>query len=156
MQPDPGPDGFWSSCDDEQPGVSIRPLGQADLAALLAHLDHDEGQEQKDFLGSGGPAPVLAVRVRASVGRPGASAQGEYQRRRATELATWVRSLPWRIVALVAAGVATWLAAAPVAPNLAAPTGVTGHRSLAARGDRRATHRPPLGCSGAAGVGGPA
>ena len=68
---------------------------------------------------------MVAVRVRASVGRPGASAQGEYQRRRATELATWARGLPWRVLALVAAGVAAWLAAAPVAPTLAAPAGVT-------------------------------
>jgi hypothetical protein len=60
---------------------------------------------------------VVAVRVRASVGRPGASAAAEYQRRRATELATWARSLPWRVAA--------WLAAAPVAPDLAAPAGVT-------------------------------
>jgi hypothetical protein len=94
-QPDSHPDGVWSSCDDEQPGVSIRPLGQADLAALLAHLDHD----QDHIFGSGGSAPVVAVRVRASVGRPGASAAAEYRRRRATELATWARSLPWRILA---------------------------------------------------------
>jgi hypothetical protein len=120
-QPDADPDGFWSSCDDEQPGVSIRPLSQADLAALLAHLDHDQDQ----ILEAGGSAPVVAVRVRASIGRPGASAVAEYRRRRATELATWARSLPWRVVALVAAGVAAWLAAARVAPNLAAPAGVT-------------------------------
>jgi hypothetical protein len=91
-QPDSGPDGFWSSCDDEQPGVSIRALSQADLAALLAHLNHD--QDQDHLLRSGGPAPVVAVRVRASIGRPGASAHAEYRRRRATELATWARSLP--------------------------------------------------------------
>jgi hypothetical protein len=103
--------------------VSIRPLSQADLAALLAHLHHHP--DQNDILGSGGSAPVVAVRVRASVGRPGASAQGEYQRRRATELATWAGGLPWRVLALVAAGVAAWLAAARVAPNLAASAGVT-------------------------------
>jgi hypothetical protein len=119
LQPDPGPDGFWPSCDDDQPGVSIRPLNQADLAALVAHLDHD--QHQDHILRSGGPAPV----VRASLGRPGASATAEYQRRRATELATWVRGLPWRVAAVVATGVAAWLAAARVAPNLAAPAGVT-------------------------------
>ena len=123
LQPDPGPDGFWSSCDDDQPGVSIRPLSQANLAALLAHLHHL--QDQDHILRSGGSAPVVAVRVRASVGRPGASAHAQYRRRRATELATWARSLPWRIVAIVAAGVAAWLAAVRVAPNLAAPTGVT-------------------------------
>jgi hypothetical protein len=121
LQPDPGPDGFWSSCDDDQPGVSIRPLRQADLAALLAHLDHDQDQHQAHILRSAGPAPV----VRASVGRPGASAHAEYRRRRAAELATWARSLPWRIVALVAASVAAWLAAVRVAPNVAAPVGVT-------------------------------
>ena len=119
-QPDFDPDRFWPSCDDQQPGVSIRPLSQADLAAMLAHH-----QDQDQMVMSGGSAPVVAVRVRASVGRPGASAQGEYQRRRATELATWVRSLPWRVVALVAAGVAAWLAGARVAPNLVAPAGVT-------------------------------
>src|SRR4029453_4695402 len=96
---------------------------RADLAALLAHLDHDQYQDQ--LLGSGGSAPVVAVRVRASVGRPGASAQGEYQRRRATELVPWSGSWPWRIVAVVAVGVAAWLAAARVAPNLAVPAGVT-------------------------------
>ena len=72
--------------------MSIRPLSQADLAALLAHLDHD--QDQDHILRSGGSAPVVAVRVRASVGRPGASAHGEYQRRRATELATWAAACP--------------------------------------------------------------
>jgi hypothetical protein len=120
-QPEPHPDHFWPSCDDQQPGVSIRPLSQTDLAALLTHLDHE--QDQDEIPGLAGP--VVAVRVRASVGRPGASAAAEYQRRRATELAAWARSLPWRIVALVATGVAAWLAAARVAPNLAGPTGVT-------------------------------
>jgi hypothetical protein len=40
-QPDPTPDrdGLWHSCDDERPGVSIRPLTHTDLQALLAHLD---------------------------------------------------------------------------------------------------------------------
>jgi hypothetical protein len=122
-QPEPHPDGFWPSCDDQQPGMSIRPLSQADLAALLAHLHQD--QDEDHILRSGGPAPVVAVRVRASVGRPGAAAQAEHRRRRATELATWARSLPWRVGAIVAAGVAAWLAAVRVAPNLAAPAGVT-------------------------------
>jgi hypothetical protein len=122
-QPDFDPDSFWPSCDDDQPGVSIRPLSQAELAALLAHLRHD--QDQDDILRSGRSAPVVAVRIRASVGRPGASAAAQYQRWRATELATWACGLPWRVLALVAAGVAAWLAAARVAPDLAAPTGIT-------------------------------
>jgi Nuclease-related domain len=118
---DSHPDCFWPSCDDQQPGVSIRPLSQTDLAALLTHLDHEQGQDEIPGLAG----PVVAVRVRASVGRPGASAHAQYRRRRATELATWARSLPWRILALVVAGVAAWLAAARVAPTLAVPTGVT-------------------------------
>jgi hypothetical protein len=31
---DPDPDRCWPSCDQEQPGVSIRPLTHADLQAL--------------------------------------------------------------------------------------------------------------------------
>jgi hypothetical protein len=81
--PDPDPDGFWPSCDDPQPGVSIRPLNYADLAALLTHLDHDHDHDPGNTLNSKVPAPVLAMRVRASVGRPGASAYAEYRRRRA-------------------------------------------------------------------------
>jgi hypothetical protein len=65
--------------------VSIRPLTHADLAALLAHLDHDH--DPGDTLNSAMPAPVLAMRVRASVGRPGASAHAEYRRRRGIERA---------------------------------------------------------------------
>src|SRR5512132_4206107 len=102
-QPDSDSDGFWPSCDDQQPGVSIRPLRHADLAALLAHLDHDHGPG--DTLSSGVPAPVLAIRVRPSVGRPGASAQAEYRRRRDVELAAWSHSLPWRIAAVLAVGI---------------------------------------------------
>src|SRR5829696_10148317 len=120
-QPDPDPDGFWPSCDDQQPGVSIRPLRQADLAALLAHLDHD--QDPGDTLNSKAPAPVLAMRVRASVGRPGASAHTEYRRRRATELAAWTHSLPWRIAAVLAIGLAAWLLATQIVSHLSALAG---------------------------------
>jgi hypothetical protein len=118
--PHSDPDDLWPSCDDEQPGVSIRPLSHADLAALLAHLDQDPG----DPLGWGVPAPVVAVRVQASVGRPGASAQAEYQRRRAAERARWTHSLPWRAAAMLAAAVTTGLLGAQVAPHPAALAGV--------------------------------
>ena len=69
------------------------------------------------------PAPVLAMRVRASVGRPGASAMAEYRRRRATELAAWTHSLPWRIAAVLAVGVTAGLLAAQVASHLSALAG---------------------------------
>jgi hypothetical protein len=127
-QPDPDPDGFWSSCDDPQPGVSIRPLNHADLAALLAH-DPDPG----DTRNSGMPGPVLAVRVRASVGRPGASAHAEYRRRRATERAAWTHSLPWRIAAVLAVGLAAWLLAIQIVPHLVALVGLIVAAGLAWR-----------------------
>ena len=38
--------------------------------------------------------PVVAVRVRASVGRPGGSAQATWRRLRAAEWAAWTRTLP--------------------------------------------------------------
>jgi hypothetical protein len=114
-QPNPDPDGIWPSCDDEQPGVSIRPLRHRDLEALLAHLDHHE-YDRDEGLAAG---PVVAVRVRASVGRPGASAHAQYRRRRAAEGARWIRTLPWRVAAVLATGVTAGLLAAQLAPDSA-------------------------------------
>jgi hypothetical protein len=95
--------------------VSIRPLSHADLAALLAHLDH----HQHDTARARPPRPVVAVQVRATVGRPGASAQATYRRRRAAERAAWVHTLPWRTLALLVASMASWLVATRVLPRLA-------------------------------------
>jgi Nuclease-related domain len=123
----PDPDRSWPSCDDDQPGVSIRPLREADLAALLAHLDqrHHHGQDPADnAAGPGGPAPVLAVRVRASVGQAGASAHAQYRRRRATEWAAWTHSLPWRAAAILAGGLGVGLVAAQLLPRLAGLAGL--------------------------------
>jgi Nuclease-related domain len=112
--------------------VSIRPLRHADLAALLAHLDqHGHHEDLDDLDESGGPAPVVAVRVRASVGRPGASAEAEYRRRRATELAAWTRSLPWRAAAVLAAGLLAWMLAAQIAARLAAVAAVAAAAGVA-------------------------
>jgi hypothetical protein len=102
--------------------VSIRPLSHADLQALLAYLDHHD-RDERLLTGPGGrwPAagePVVAVRVRASVGRPGASAQAEYRRRRASERAAWTRGLLWRAAAVLAAGAAAGLLAIQLAPHL--------------------------------------
>jgi Nuclease-related domain len=120
-QPIRDPHGHWPSCDDGQPGVSIRPLGHADLAALLAHLrEHEHDQDLDDD--PAGPAPVVAVR--ATVGRPGASAQAQYRRRRAADLAAWTRSLPRRVVLVLAAGASVALLAAQLAPRLAGPAGL--------------------------------
>jgi len=124
--PQPDPDDLWPACDEQPPGVSIRPLGHGDLQALLAHLNHHEQDDEDEGLvvgpaGRRAPAggPVVAVRIRASVGRPGASAHVEYRRRRAAERADWTRGLPWRAGAVLAAGVTTGLLATQVAPDLA-------------------------------------
>ncbi|HET7518410.1 MAG TPA: hypothetical protein VFN05_12075, partial [Actinomycetes bacterium] len=109
--PQPDPDELWPACDEQPPGVSIRPLHHRDLQALLAHLHHPEHDDEDQGLVAG-PAgrrpavgrPVVAVRVRASVGRPGASAQGEYRRRRAAEHASWTHGRPWRAGAVLAVG----------------------------------------------------
>jgi hypothetical protein len=124
--PQPDPDDRWPACDEQPPGVSIRPLRHGDLQALLAHLHHPEHDDEDEGLVAGSaerrPAtggPVVAVRVRASVGRPGASAQHEYRRRRAAERTRWTHGLPWRAGAVLAAGVAARLLADQLAPDQA-------------------------------------
>jgi hypothetical protein len=130
--PTPDPDRSWPSCDDDQPGISIRPLRQADLAALLAHLNQHHHEDRSDHLpGPGGPAPMLAVRVRASVGQAGASAHAHYRRQRAIEWAAWTRSLPWRAAAVAAGGLGVGLVAAQLLPPLAGLAGLLAAAILA-------------------------
>jgi Nuclease-related domain len=88
--------------DDDRPSGSVRPLSQSDLQAILAHLGDDPDQL---LVGTGTDRPVVAVRVRASVGRPGGSAQATWQRMRSAEWAVWRRSLPWRVAVLLGIGV---------------------------------------------------
>jgi hypothetical protein len=133
--PTPDPDRSWPSCDDDQPGISIRPLSQADLAALLAHLNqhhhHHHHAPGVDAPGPGRPAPMLAVRVRASVGQAGASAHAHYRRRRAVEWAAWTRSLPWRAAAILAGGLGAALVAVQLLPPLAGLAGLLAAAILA-------------------------
>ena len=67
----------WPFDDDDRPSGSVRPLSQADLQAILAHLGDDPDEL---LAGTGADRPVVAVRVRASVGRPGGSAQARWRR----------------------------------------------------------------------------
>jgi hypothetical protein len=92
----------WPFDDDDRPSGSVRPLSQADLQAILAHLTSDDPDEL--LAGTGADRPVVALRVRASVGRPGGSAQARWRRLRAAEWATWTRSLPWRVAAILGIG----------------------------------------------------
>ena len=150
--------------DDDRPSGSVRPLSQADL---LIHL----GDSSDELLtGTGADRPVVAVRVRASVGRPGGSAEARWRRSRAAEWAAWTRTLPWRVAATIGIGAASGVLGSLLTPRLELVLG--GLAALAAgwglrfqpspdavawrRGRRGATHRPALGCAGAARVGGPA
>jgi Nuclease-related domain len=88
----------WPFDDDDRPSGSVRPLNHADLQAILAHLDDDPDEL---LAGTGAGRPVVAVRVRASVGRPGGSAQARWRQLRATEWTAWTRTLPWRVAAVL-------------------------------------------------------
>jgi hypothetical protein len=105
----------WPFDDDDRPSGSVRPLSQADLQAILAHLGDDPDQLLAD---TGADRPVVALRVRASVGSPGASAQAEYRRRRAVEWAAWTRTLLWRVAVLLGMGVGGGVLGSLVATRL--------------------------------------
>jgi hypothetical protein len=91
----------WPFDDDERPSGSVRPLRQADLQAILAHLGDDPDELRARTVVD---RPVVAVR--ASVGQPGGSAQARWREMRAAEWAAWTRTLPWRVAVIlgVAAG----------------------------------------------------
>jgi Nuclease-related domain len=106
----------WPFDDEDRPSGSVRPLSQADLQAILAHLNSDPDEL---LAGTGADRPVVAVRVRAAVGRPGGSAEARWRRLRAAEWATWTRSLPWRVAATLGIGAGGGVLASLLAPRLA-------------------------------------
>src|SRR5512132_986449 len=89
--------------DEDRPSGSVRPLRQADLQAILAHLGDDPDEL---LAGTDADRPVVAVRVRATVGHPGGSARARWRRLRAAEWAAWMRTLPWRVAAILCIGAA--------------------------------------------------
>jgi hypothetical protein len=101
--------------DDDRPSGSVRPLSQADLQAILAHLGDDPDEL---LAGTGADRPVVAVRVRATVGRPGGSAQAAWRRVRAAEWAAWIRTLPWRVAVTLGIGAGAGLLSSLLAPRL--------------------------------------
>jgi Nuclease-related domain len=101
--------------DEDRPSGSVRPLGQADLQAILAHLD-DAPDEL--LAGTGADRPVVALRGRATVGQPGGSAQARWRHLRATEWAAWTRTLPWRVAVTLGVGAGGGLLGNLVAPRL--------------------------------------
>jgi hypothetical protein len=58
------------------------------------------------------------VRVQATMGRPGASAQARWRRARAAESTTWTQTLPWRIAAILGIGAASGVLGSLVVPRL--------------------------------------
>jgi hypothetical protein len=105
----------WPFDDDDRPSGSVRPLSQADLQAILAHLSDEPDELLAD---TGADRPVVAVRVRASVGEAGGSAHAQWRRLRAAEWAVWTRSLPWRVAAVLGIGAGGGLLGSLVAPRL--------------------------------------
>jgi hypothetical protein len=105
----------WPFDDDERSSGSVQPLSQADLQAILAHLSEDPDEL---LAGTSTDRPVVAVRVRASVGRPGGSAHATWRRLRAAEWAAWTCSLPWRVAAIVGIGAASGILGSLLRPRL--------------------------------------
>jgi Nuclease-related domain len=105
----------WPFDDEDRPIGSVRPLSQADLPAILAHL----GDDPDGLLaGTIGDRPVAAVRVQASVGRPGGSAHASWRRLRTAEWTAWTRTLPWRAAATFGIGATGGLLGSLLTPRL--------------------------------------
>jgi hypothetical protein len=112
----------WPFEDDDRPSGSVRPLSKADLQAILAHLASDDPDEL--LARTGADRPVVAVRVRASVGRPGGSAHARWRQSLAAEWAVWTRTLPWRIAATLGIGVGGVVLGRLLVPRLSLGIGV--------------------------------
>jgi hypothetical protein len=107
----------WPFNDDaDRPSGSVRPLSQANLQAILAHLNSDDPDQL--LAGTSADRPVVAVRVRARVGQPGGSAQARWRRARAAEWTAWTRTLPWRLAATLGIGAGGGVLGSLLAPRL--------------------------------------
>src|SRR5215213_11191450 len=93
----------WPFDDEDRPSGSVRPLSQADLQAILAHLGDDPDRLTAS---TDADQPVVAVRARTTAGRPGGSAQARWRQQWAVEWAAWTRTLPWRVAVILGAGAA--------------------------------------------------
>jgi hypothetical protein len=111
----------WPFDDEDRLSGSVRRLSQADLQAILARLNSDPDQL---LAGTDADRPVVAVRVPASVGRPGGSAQARWRRLRAAEWAAWTRTLPWRVAVILGIGAVGGVLGSLLAPRLGLFLGV--------------------------------
>jgi hypothetical protein len=132
----------WPFDDDEdRPSGSVRPLSAADLQAVLAHLGDDPDQL---LAGTNADRPVVAVRVRATVGRPGGSAQARWRQQRAVEWAAWTRTLPWRVACILGVGAAGAVFGSLLVPRLGL---VLGGLAATAAGWRLSFRPSPDACA---------
>jgi hypothetical protein len=111
----------WPFDDEDRPSGSVRPLSQADLQAILAHLTSDPDQL---LAGTDADRPVVAVRVRATVGRPGGSARARWRQLRAAEWAAWTRTRPWRVAVILGIGATGGVLGSLLASRLGLVVGV--------------------------------
>jgi Nuclease-related domain len=111
----------WPFDDDDRPSGSVRPLTQSDLQAILAYLGDDPDQL---LAGTSADRPVVAMRVRASVGQPGGSAHAQWRRLRAAEWVAWTPTLPWRVAATLGIAVAGGILGRLLAPRPGLVVGV--------------------------------
>jgi hypothetical protein len=106
----------WPFDDDEdRPSGSVQPLSHADLQAILAHLGDDP---DRLLAGTDADRPVVALQVRATVGRPGGSAHAQWRRMRTAEWTAWTRTLPWRVAVILGIGASGGVLGSLLAPRL--------------------------------------
>ena len=79
--------------------TSLGLEGEASVAGFEAMFEGRHPDSGELLAGTGADRPVVAVRVRASVGRPGGSAQARWRQERAAAWLAWTRTLPWRVAA---------------------------------------------------------
>jgi hypothetical protein len=106
----------WPLDDEDRPSGSVRPLSPADLQAILAHLTDDDPEEL--LAGTEADRPVVAMRVRATVGQPGGSAEARWRQLRAAEWTAWTRTLPWRVAVILGIGAGGGALGGLLAPRL--------------------------------------
>jgi hypothetical protein len=112
----------WHDQHDDDPpvGVSIRPTHLDQLPNVGgAHSPHVPDQRPEPTI----PAPPVTVDPERgdAYGTPGASALANYHRRRAAEWARFLRPIPWRLAAVVAAGAVAGTLASSAGPRVAGP-----------------------------------
>jgi hypothetical protein len=111
----------WPDHDDDPPvGVSIRPIYLDQLPDVGgARSPHIPDQRPEPTI----PAPPVTVDPErgSSYGEPGASALANYHRQRGVEWARFLRSMPWRLAAVGAAGALAGTLASSAGPRVAGP-----------------------------------